>query len=92
MEHKKFLKDTLLFLLFSCYHDQYKKMTKVYLVAFSCIFECKNEWRLSSRFLLQNPKKVFVHVTNKEEKWSYTAVRASRLSIYEKTLLTKPLR
>ena len=57
MEHEKSLKDTPLFSLFSCYHDEYEKTRKVYSVAFSCIFERENEQRLSSRFFLQNPKK-----------------------------------
>jgi hypothetical protein len=65
MEREKSLKDTPLFSLFSCYHDEYEKTRKVYSVAFSCIFERENERRLSSRFFLQNPKKVFVHVTKK---------------------------
>jgi hypothetical protein len=65
MESEKSLKDTPLFSLFFCYHDKYEKTTKVYLVAFSCIFEHENERILSSRFFLQNPKKVFVHVMKK---------------------------
>jgi hypothetical protein len=52
MEREKSLKDAPLFSLFSCYHDEYEKMTKVYSVAFSCIFEHENERRLSSRFSL----------------------------------------
>jgi hypothetical protein len=64
MEREKSLKDTPLFSSFSCYHNEYEKTTKVYSVTFSCIFERENERRLSSRFSLQNPKKVLVHVTN----------------------------
>jgi hypothetical protein len=48
MECEKSLKDTPLFSLFSCYHDEYEKMKKVYSVAFSCIFERDNEQRMSS--------------------------------------------
>ena len=48
MEREKSLKDTPLGFSFSCYHDKYEKMGKVYLVAFSCIYEHEKEQRLSS--------------------------------------------
>jgi hypothetical protein len=72
MEREKSLKDTPLFLLFLCYHDEYEKTKKLYLVSFSCFFEHDNKLRLSSKFFLQNPKKVSVHVTDKKVKNTHT--------------------